>query len=131
MGISPIALAHKMKTKSVSTRGVQVLTHFLPTLGSTMESRTYSTTASRAFMKPEGMGRSCFRYLRMVHVATRKTNVATSHSISTCFVTEKSMPPIVGRWMSGCSCELFDTCSMMVLPASNFSAWPASWAAGS
>ena len=35
-------------------------------------------------------------------------------------MTEKSMPRIVGRWISGCSVA-FETCSMMTLPASNFS----------
>ena len=44
-----------MKTKNVRISGVQVLTHFLPTFGCTIESRTNSTTASSAFMKPDGI----------------------------------------------------------------------------
>ena len=43
-------------------------------------------------MKPDGIRRSCFRYRRTVHVTTTKTNAATSHSMNTCLVTEKSMP---------------------------------------
>ena len=57
----PIAFAPRMKKKSVSSSGVQVLTHFLPTFGSTIESRTNSTSASRPFMNPVGILRSCFR----------------------------------------------------------------------
>ena len=82
---------------SVRMKGVQVPTHFFPTLGSTMESRTYSTTASSAFMNPDGTGRSCFRYLRTASDTTRSTVPATSHSIRTCLVTDRSMPAIFGR----------------------------------
>ena len=56
-----MALAQRMKTKNVTISGVQVLTHFFPTLGSTIESRMNSTTASSAFVNPEGTSRSCFR----------------------------------------------------------------------
>ncbi len=73
-------------------------------------------------MKPDGTSRSCLRYRRTVRVTTTKTNAATSHSMKTCLVTEKLMPAIVGRWISGWSSPLFDTCSMIVLPALNPSA---------
>ena len=39
-------------------------------------------------------------------------------------MTEKSMPRIVGRWISGWSSALFETCSMITSPALNFSAAP-------
>ena len=61
IGISPIALAARMKKKKVRTSGVQLFTHLRPTLGCTISSRTNSTTASRPFMNPEGMRRSCFK----------------------------------------------------------------------
>ena len=38
-----------------------------------------------------------------------KTMAATTHSMSTCLVTEKSMPAIVGRWISGSLAGLFAT----------------------
>jgi hypothetical protein len=43
-----------MNTKKVSASGAHVCTHLRPTFGSTIESRTNSTTASRPFMKPDG-----------------------------------------------------------------------------
>ena len=82
---------------SVRMNGVHVFTHFFPTLGSTMESRTYSTIASRAFMNPVGIGRSCFRKRRTAQLTATSTVAATIHSIRTCLVTEKSMPAMVGR----------------------------------
>jgi hypothetical protein len=50
-----------------------------------------------------------------------KTIAATSQSMKTCFVTEKSIPNTCGSEIRGSSWELFETCSMIVLPASNFS----------
>ncbi len=41
--------------------GVQVSTHLSPTLGRTIDSLMKSTTASSAFMKPDGTSRSCCR----------------------------------------------------------------------
>ena len=96
-----MAFAQRMKTKKVRMSGVHVFTHLRPTLGSTMVSRTNSTTHSIPFIRPDGSGRSWRRYRRTVHVTTTKTITATSHSMSTCLVTEKSMPKILGRWMSG------------------------------
>ncbi len=61
IGINPIAFAHRMKTKNVRMSGVQVATHLRPTFGSTISSRTNTTTASRAFMKPVGTSLRCFR----------------------------------------------------------------------
>ncbi len=52
-------LAPRMKKKNVRKSGVHVTTHFDPTLGCEIESRTNSTTASSAFMDPVGTGRSC------------------------------------------------------------------------
>ena len=43
-------------------------------------------------MKPDGTRRSWRRYRRTVSVTTTNTIAATIHSISTCLVTEKSMP---------------------------------------
>ena len=48
-------------------------------------------------MKPVGTGRPDFRYRRTTVVTIRKTTAATSHSMNTCLVTDKSMPAIVGR----------------------------------
>ena len=92
-----MAFAQKMKMNNVRRRGVQVFTHFLPTFGRAMESRMNSTTASRAFMSPVGIGRSCFRKPRTAVITTTSTKAATNHSISTCLVTEKSIPAMVGR----------------------------------
>ena len=54
-----------------------------------------------------------------VVVTTRNRNPATTQSMKTCFVTEKSMPAMVGRCSSGWSRLLFATCSMITCPASN------------
>ena len=48
-------------------------------------------------MNPSGTGRPDVRYRRTTVVTIRNTNAATSHSMKTCLVTEKSIPPIVGR----------------------------------
>ena len=40
-----MALAPRMKTKNVSSSGVQVLTHLCPTFGCAIESRMNSTIA--------------------------------------------------------------------------------------
>ena len=50
-----------MNVKKVNTSGVQVLTHFGPTLGSTIESRMNWTIHSTPVMKPVGIRRSCRR----------------------------------------------------------------------
>ncbi len=47
--------------KKVRISGVHVFTHFRPTFGSVISSRTNSTTNSSAFMNPFGTRRSCFR----------------------------------------------------------------------
>ncbi len=86
-----------MKKNNVRIRGVQVWTHLRPTFGCTTSSRTKSTTASMAFMNPVGTGLPDFRNRRTTTVTTRNTTVATSHSMNTCFVTEKSTPAMVGR----------------------------------
>ena len=113
-----MTFALRMNTKNVRRSGVQVLTHFVPTLGSTIESRMNWTTNSSAFMKPDGIIRSCLRYRRVVRVTPRKTTTATSQSMKTCLVTEKSMPKTGGRWRIGCSNPPFATCSMITAPAS-------------
>ena len=60
-------------------------------------------------MNPDGTIRSWRRYRRVATVTTRNTRVATNHSMNTCFVTEKSMPKIGGRWMIGWSKPLLAT----------------------
>src|SRR5205823_5321587 len=54
IGIRPMAFAQRMKTKKVRMSGVHVFTHLRPTLGSTMVSRTNSTTHSIPFIRPDG-----------------------------------------------------------------------------
>ena len=92
-----MAFAQRMKMKNVRISGVQVLTHLRPTFGCTISSRTYRTTASRALMNPVGTGRPDLRYRRTTVVTRMNTKPATSHSMKTCLVTEKSIPAIVGR----------------------------------
>ena len=41
------------------------------------------------------------RYLRTAAVMTTKRTAATSHSISTCLVTDILTPKTVGRWING------------------------------
>ncbi len=53
-------LAVKMNRNSVRMSGVQVRTHLRPTAGSTIVSRTNSTTASSTFIRPVGSNR-CWR----------------------------------------------------------------------
>jgi len=65
------------------------------------ESRINWTTASRAFMNPVGIGRSCFKYFCVDQVMTKNRNAATSQSIKTCLVTEKLMPSKVGSSKMG------------------------------
>src|SRR5262249_53490288 len=121
-GINPIPFAKRMNRKNVMMRGVHVFTHLLPTLGRTIVSRVNSTPYSRAFIRPEGTCRSRLKSRRTVMVPTRNTTAATSQSISTCLVTERLTPRMVGSWISGWPMSLFETCSMMTLPALNFSA---------
>ena len=56
-----MAFAQRMKTKNVRISGVQVFTHLRPTLGSTIESRTNSTTRLERVHEAGRHGRSCFR----------------------------------------------------------------------
>ncbi len=86
-----------MNANSVRRSGVHVMVHLSPTLGRTTESRMNSTTVSSAFMNPDGTRRSCLMYRRTKNVTTTNTSDATSQSMKTCLVTEKSIPPIVGR----------------------------------
>ena len=91
-----------MKTKSVRISGVQVLHPFLPDVGQHdgvadeldhgLE-RVHEPGRDEAVLLQIARGRSS--------VTTTNTIAATSHSIRTCLVTEKSMPAIVGRWISG------------------------------
>ena len=53
-GIRPTRLADRMNMKSVRSSGVQVRTHFDPTFGCAIASRTNSTTSSSAFAAPAG-----------------------------------------------------------------------------
>ena len=50
-----MALAHRMNTKNVSSSGVQVFTHFRPTLGCDDRVADELDEASSAFMKPDGI----------------------------------------------------------------------------
>ena len=59
IGIIPIALAKNMKNKNVRIRGAQLFTHFGPTFGFTIESRTKETTISSAFISPVGINLRC------------------------------------------------------------------------
>jgi SH3-like domain-containing protein len=116
-----MALALRMNRNSVSTNGVQTAVHLRPTFGSTMLSRTNRTTASSAFMKPVGTSLSCRRYARTTGTTTARIRPATIQSIRTCLVTDRSTPKTTGKWMSGWSRPLLETCSMMTFPASNVS----------
>src|SRR5262245_41744445 len=61
---------------------------------------------------------------------TMKRKAATSHSMKTCFVTEKLIPNIVGSGISGSLSPLLETCSMITSPGLNASAFsPAACAA--
>jgi hypothetical protein len=55
-------------------------------------------------------------------VIAPKSSAATIQIISTCLVTEKSIPKIVGRWINGCDSALFETCPMISSPGLNGSA---------
>ena len=70
-------------------------------------------------MKPDGTIRSCDRYRRVVTMIAVPTMVATSSSMKTCLVIEKSMPKMGGRWMTGCSNPPLATCPMIVSVGSN------------
>ena len=72
------------------------------------------------------MGRTTFEAIgrvlpgrRTIVVTVTKINAATSHSMNTCLVTERSTPRTVGRWNRGWSCELLETWPMMTSPALN------------
>jgi hypothetical protein len=54
-----------------------------------------------AFIQPTGIDLPLDKNLLMGIMIETETNNATTQSINTCFVTEKSIPNIVGRWMIG------------------------------
>ena len=92
MGTIPIPFANKIKKKNVRTSGVQVMTHFGPTFGLTMESRMNWTMASIPFIHPEGAVLLLDKNFLTGIITAIPTNKATIHNINTCFVTEKSIP---------------------------------------
>ena len=57
-----------------------------------------STPISSTFIGPVGTSRGCRMYRRTIAVMTTKSIAATSHSMNTCLVTDRSMPKI-GRQM--------------------------------
>ena len=94
IGIIPIPFANNIKKKNVSKTGAQVITHFSPTFGFAIESLMNLTTASIAFTQPEGTKFPLDRNLLIGMMIETDTITATSHSIKTCFVMEKSIPII-------------------------------------
>ena len=96
IGIIPIPFENRIKKKNVNINGVQVLTHFSPTFGLTIESLINWTMASMAFNQPEGMADLLFKNDLIGIIIDSETTIATSHNIKTCFVTERFIPAIVG-----------------------------------
>jgi hypothetical protein len=60
-------------------------------------SRRNSTMTSMPLAAPEGFSSARLMERRTMSVTMENTRAATSHSMNTCLVTEKSIPPIVGR----------------------------------
>jgi hypothetical protein len=77
--------------------GAHVSVNFEPMFGFTIESRMKETIVSIAFIQPEGTGFSFFIYFWIGIITKMETSAATTHNMSTCFVTDISMPKIGGR----------------------------------
>ncbi len=90
-----------MKKKNDSSSGVQTPVHFAPRFGRATLSRMNSTPSSSTFIGPVGTSRGCRMYRRTIAVITTKRIVATTHSINTCLLTDRSMPYTVGKWING------------------------------
>ena len=88
MGTIPIPFANKMKKNNVRTNGVQVMTHFGPTFGLTMESRMNWTMASIPFIHPDGAVLLLDKNFLTGIITAIPTNKATIHNMKTCLVTD-------------------------------------------
>ena len=100
-----------MNTNIVSSSGVQVLTHFPPTFGSTTVSRRNRTITSSTLRPPDGTTVPRRTDRRTMVVTMKNTAAATTHSMNTCLLIEKSMPKMGSKCHSGCG--PFDTWPMM------------------